>query len=560
MSWICSLNIDLSGRSNLKQADDFFYAVTFDNRFANDKTVFTNDGMIAVIDGVLLNKSELLEKYGAENLNELIEEKEGQINFFKEFIGPFSGFVYDIKKKQLTVFGNQTGDTCAFWYVSDDSFAASSDFNELMAVCKKSGVELTFNETAANHLLSLGFIVEGNTFAEQIKRTQPGEMEIIQCGNANARRYHLFDNTDPDETLSLDDAIEKVDIAFKKAVKRCFDKDLEYGYKHIADISGGLDSRMVNRVAKELGYRDITNISYAQNESKEFRCASKVSRFMGNSFIFKQLDDALFIYDIEKVVRLNYGLSVYYGITGGLRMLEAINFERFGLEHTGMIGDAVVGSFSKNENDTQIDVTRICYTDFIKPQLKNIDDYKNHEQFSMYYRAFQGAVITHYIRRNFTETVSPFMDVEFLQTCFDIPLEIRCKDRLYWAWLDKKYPDISHIPSTHDRPNQNKLSKENIYNKLDRKCRRRIIRFFKKIGLWRVVSPSSSMNPFEQWYAENSEIREFIERYYHENVKFMEAFPSIFKTLETVFAGEKVMDKLTAVSLLGVYKVYFSKD
>lgn len=560
MAWICSSGMDLTGRTNLKQADGFFYSVSFDDRFPDDKTVFADDKIIAVTDGVLLNKSELLGKYGVNDLNGLIEKKEDQAYLFKEFIGPFSGFVYDIEKKQLTVFGNQTGDTCAFWYACGDTFAASSDFNELTAVCKNSGVELTFNETAANHLLSLGFVVEGNTVADQIKRTQPGETAVIQSGSVRVLRYHLFDNTAPDETLSLEDAIEKVDAAFKKAVKRCFDKDLEYGYEHIADMSGGLDSRVVNRVAKELGYRDITNISYAQSGSKEFECASKASRFMGNGFIFRQLDDALFIYDVEKVVRLNYGLSVYYGITGGLRMLEAINFRRFGLEHTGMIGDAVVGSFSKNENDTQIDFTRICYTDFIKPDLKKVGDYKNHEQFSMYYRALQGAVMTHYIRRNFTETVSPFMDVEFLQTCFDIPLKIRCGDRLYWAWLDKKYPDVSHIPSTHGRPNQNKLSKEYIYNKLGRQFRRKVIKAFKKIGMWRVVSPTSSMNPFEQWYAESSEIREFVYNYYHENINLIKAFPSVYETLEKVFAGEKVMDKLTAISVLGAYKVYFSKD
>ena len=68
------------------------------------------------------------------------------------------------------------------------------------------------------------------------------------------------------------------------------------------------------------------------------------------------------------------------------------------------------------------------------------------------------------------------------------------------------------------------------------------------------------MNPFEQWYAESSEIREFVYNYYHENINLMKAFPSVYETLEKVFAGEKVMDKLTAISVLGAYKVYFSKD
>lgn len=559
MAWICSWNVEIHGSE--KKHEQFEYNTSFDDRFVQDKLAFENSECIVVLDGVLLNKAELLSKSKKKTLAEYIQSVVSQENFYSELRGPFSGFIYRKSSEQLTAFGNQTGDTCAFWQEDSERFCVSSDFNMVFDACKDAGVCFEFDETAANHLLSLGYVVEGHTVARQISRTQPGEAVVLTKGGfANKHRYHFFDNCHADTNMSVEDAVAKVDVAFRLAVKRCFDKDIEYGYSHLTDMSGGLDSRITNRVARALGYKDIVNISYSQNGSREFQCASRASLAMHNELLYKQLDDIAFLYDVERIVHANYGLSVYYGITGGQRLLEEINFRHFGLEHTGMLGDAVVGSFSRTSEDTSIDIKAICYTDFIAPVIQHAGEYANKEQFCMYYRGFQGAVMTHYIRREFTEAVSPFMDVEFLQACFNIPLSLRCGDRLYWTWLDSRYPDISHLECTHERPKTVSFSKDRIYRMIGRNFRRKIIRCFKAIGLWRIVSPTGSMNPFEQWYAESAELRNYVESYYRENIRELCAYENTYETAKKVFKGAKTLDKLSVISVLGTYKVYFGKE
>lgn len=48
--------------------------------------------------------------------------------------------------------------------------------------------------------------------------------------------------------MAVTDLIDMLDEKFRAVVKLEFDKDIEYGYKYLVDLSGGLDSRMTSWV------------------------------------------------------------------------------------------------------------------------------------------------------------------------------------------------------------------------------------------------------------------------------------------------------------------------
>ena len=83
-----------------------------------------------------------------------------------------------------------------------------------------------------------------------------------------------------------------IDKTFQRALKRELDKDKEYGYRSLIDISGGMDARTISFVAKALGYKEITNICYSQMNAYERKIAEKLVRELGNDYIFKALDNA----------------------------------------------------------------------------------------------------------------------------------------------------------------------------------------------------------------------------------------------------------------------------
>lgn len=566
MSWLLvkSLNksiiLDSISNNNILKNTNITILENFDNRFENDKILYSDTQKGVLIDGVVINKKELLHENNVDNLKDYVKIKleDQDFIFCNDLRGPFTGCFFDTMNDSIYAFGNQTGDAVIYYYHDDNFFSVTNDFNLLYDLCKSNLVKLTFNEIAANDIMSFGYLVNGNTFVKEIRRVKPGELVILKGNVLVEKIYHRFTNSVV-ENLSLKDSVEKVDLAFRKAVSRCFNKDLEYGFEqHLADISGGLDSRMVSWIAKELGYTNITNISYSKNNTDESRFAFLAAEALNNELIFKPLDDLNFFYEIEGIIEKNYGSAIYNGITGGKSLLSSLNFNKFGLEHTGMLGDVIVGSFCSHPNDIEVDIARITLSDLIQSDYTG-KEYLNYELFAMYNRGFQAAVTTHFIRRNYTEVVSPFIDVDFLQCCFSIPLEFRCGHKLYWEWILTKYPEAAKIPSTRKLPGKNDISIRKLALKFIGKNKRIIIRLLRIMKLYRLIQSPNDMNPLNFWYDTNSEIQKFYKKYFDEKINLLDDFPETKNNVTLLFSGDKQFDKSLAITVLGAASVYFSK-
>lgn len=549
MAWICSATVVN------RKITEVYVTPKFDSRFQNDKVYIEKENRRVLIDGVILNKSELEEENGKE-FREIVSTQGLDSTFPRCLRGPFTGMFYD--GKQICAYGNQTGDACVFYYVDKQLILISSDFNLIFEACRETHKKLTFDEVYANHILSLGFAVEGHTVLNEIKKVQPGR-EIIFNGEDHIENYYFrfdFNYVSTDAQV----AIDQLDVLFRKAVHRCFQKDLEYGYEsHLADMSGGLDSRMTSWVAHELGYVDVTNISYGKADSLDEEYGRKVSQALGNAYIFESLDDVEFIYDIEELVHMNFGLATYVGITGGKKILSEQDFTKFGLEHTGQLGGAIVGSFCVSASDTDPhDMRSLQYSDRITPVVHDVDEYENKEAFAMYYRGLQGTLMTHHIRRNYTEAVAPFLDVDFMQYCLHLPLELRCGHKLYFEWIKAKYPAALGIPNTR-RPETKGIDKKKLYHKMPTWMRHMAISVSNKLHLTALISDKRGMNPMDYWYGTNEKMRSFIQHYYEEHIVEMREYPEIVNELKNVYTNGRTMDKLLVLTVIAAFHLYASE-
>lgn len=522
------------------------------SRFVEDHIFEVSEDKGLILDGVVLNKSELLAAHDGASWTDVVYDLSTPI--CKYLRGPFTGCVW--KGNLLYAFANQTGDTAVFYYKNDVCLVVSSSFSMIHKFCTRNGFVLTYDEAAANHILSLGWVVEGHTLANEIRRIRPGEVLYYDNDALKEDVYYRLDNTYP-IAITMEQAVELLDNAFRKAVKRCFDKDLEYEYGcHLADISGGFDSRMVSWVARDLGYSNITNICYAKSDSREPIYARAASLALGNEFLFKPLDDMSFFYDIDDVVRKNFGLTNYIAFTGGNRLLSDISFEKFGLEHTGQLGDVIIGSYMKKGQSIERNPIAICTSRNASPVLEFADNFPNHELFAMYYRGFYGILSSHFIRNEYTYAVSPFIDTDFIDTCMSIPLEYRRDHKLYYAWLAEKYPAVLTVASTR----LEKPSWRNAARKLAGKYKKPIFHLLNRLKLYKFASNPNTMNPLDYWYSTNPKLQMFITQYYHENTFRLNAYPSIKQQVEEQFNGIRVSEKLLAITILGGLKNYFGTE
>ncbi|MCQ2421251.1 MAG: asparagine synthase-related protein [Clostridia bacterium] len=335
-----------------------------DSRFVNDQVFCADDGSLIISDGVLLNLRELTAQYHAADLRQVIDAlcAEDPSAYFSAFIGPFCGAKYDRRTDTLIAYGNQTGDAPVFYFQNERCFMVSNDLNLIEQVMADNHFPRTLDETAAQYLLTFAYMIDDRTLFREIRRLLPGDALMLCGADCKIVPYHRF-SFDPLD-ISMEDAIELVDQKFRKAVDRCFSKDAEYGCPtHLVDLSGGMDSRMTAWVAHDLGYRSNIYINYCQYGSDELRCASRVANELGGQLFYKQLDDASFLYEVDRLIERGGGLPFCFGSTGSDQFLRLLDAAQFGLEHTGQIGDAVLGSFGTQHTElTQSAVESLKYS------------------------------------------------------------------------------------------------------------------------------------------------------------------------------------------------------
>ena len=442
-----------------------------------------------------------------------------------------------------------------FYYLSDNIQVFSSNFTLLLNDLKINQVPLSFDEKAAHWMLTFGYLVDKTTFAKEIKRLCPGKAIYLESGKWEEKTYHRF--VYKNLQVSEDEAIEKINKLFEKAIRRCFEKDLEYGHtQHIVDISAGLDSRMVNCVAKKLGYSPITNISYSQTGSDEEVLSKQASKHLGNTLIFEPLDDHKFVFDIDELLDGNFGCYLYCGITGGARLLSKIDFDKFGAEQTGLLGDgAVGGSYIKSDSyDENIESLRLAHK--LPLRFNPNEEQYDLPVFGLYTRGFMGIMSSWFVRKHYTFALSPFNDIEFLEYCHSLPVEMRRNHLLYWKWVEKYHPEALEVPTNRERTPVTRLQKwidysEKLYHKGLKAWR---LVFFKLGLVPSRVRSDTSMNPYEYWYDTDPKMKAFFDDYYRENIGLISENEKLSNELDVLFKSRIVLEKIMALTVLGMAK------
>ena len=84
-----------------------------------------------------------------------------------------------------------------------------------------------------------------------------------------------------------------MDILFRAAIKKAFERDASKKKTSLVSLSGGLDSRMTSWVANEMGYTNQLNLCFAQQNSLDHTIAQKIGRDLEHKWHFMPLDLSL---------------------------------------------------------------------------------------------------------------------------------------------------------------------------------------------------------------------------------------------------------------------------
>lgn len=554
----------LTIEKNINSTSNFSFHLNYSTseKFNKDKIYYEDEQFLLIVDGVIFNKTLICGTNSNTELKFILINMYKSIgdNFFKSLKGSYYGALFDKKKNKWIVFTDHIGSKPMYFAETDNYIVFSNHFISLLHDLKNKGRKVSLNEQGAYLLLSYGFVFEDITITNEIKRQLIGYYSVVIGKDIIHKKFYQLINN-PIE-ISEEQAIEQLDFKFRNAIKLQFDKDKEYGYSHLASLSGGLDSRMTVWVAHDLGYTEQLNITFSQSNYLDETIAKKIASDLKHEWIFKALDNGNFLKSIEETTNISGGNVLYYGLAHGLSLYKNLNFENYGVLHSGQLGDVVVGTFYSSLNEKkQYAIGDGAYTkenlSFIQ-DIKLKEEYANEEIFKFYIRGFYGANQGLLGIMNYTETMSPFYDIDFLEFALSIPLKYRYDHYIYKKWIKNKYIKASSyiwekekVPVNYKfwlNINGNKAPINQLHNKIATKLG------IEKYGF----NTKNNMNPLEYWYNSNSDLKEFMDGYYNKNIHLLNNFTPLKYECEKIYWRGKLSERQQVLSLLGIIKVIFS--
>ena len=542
-------------------------------KFDRDKVFAETDDYIILLDGVVLNRRLLIDEYkrtckGADDamwglVLLSLYAREGE-RFFASLRGSFAGALYDKGLEKWIVFSDQIGSKFVYYAQIGDFFCCAQEMGQIYKMLRNNSIAYHLDDIGPWMLLTYGFMLDGVTLCREVRKINPGCYITFQNGKLEEHRYYMLDNT-PNPFVTEQDAIEIIDHYFRRAVILDFEKDKEYGYRHLVGLSGGLDCRMTSFVAHDCGYTDQLNMTFSQTGYWDQTLPMKMSAAMKHEWIFKALDNGLWLYDVDEIIRSNGGNVLYYGTAHSNSMLKYLNFEHLGLEHTGQLGDVIVGSFVKaDEKDAKYSLGERAYS---KKYLEHLTDFRltldtSKEVGLFYYRGFNGTNNGLQCIYNYTETLSPFLEIDFIERALSIPLELRQNHYIYKKWILAKYPQAAEyewettgrkISDVLDSPPKKSFVPSSI-----KKPIKTLVRMIARKTSGDNIEQDipKGMNPVDYYLSHNQDLANYLAGYF----RYTEAIsdPEIRKTLEGIQESGTATEKLQAVSLLGAIKLFYS--
>jgi asparagine synthase (glutamine-hydrolysing) len=528
-------------------------------KFPDDKVFEDDEQLFVAVDGVLLNAVQLRNSYALKNNFELVKLLYNKFKeeFIKELRGDFSLILYDKLLNKLLVYTNVNTTKPIFYFYDKNlnQFFFASNSYHLHQCLKLNGVKLTLNEFAIYSITSYGYVFGNNHFTNEIKKLSGGrylyfteKKKLIESSYFNLSSY-------PQLNFTEEKYISTIDEYFTNAVKLQFDKDLEYGYRHLSALSGGLDSRMTTLTALKLGYKNLDTFTFSSKGYWDEIIAKQISkRFKINNILF-QLINGDYLKDFSKSLHINGGLLSYYVTSQIIGLYDQLDFEEYGLVHTGQVGDAIIGSTLHNYSlHFKYNFAEPNYKAHYSSKLEEeiIKEYSQHP--SLEISKFKNHVENFTLEGNqfnypYTESCSPFLDKDLLDFCLRIPLKYRNNHKLYYKWIINKHPEAGDF--FYEKTKKRTINK--FYNKKINLYYNSIYRYYLKyLGL---KEDDNKLLNFNQWKNVNS-LEEWLDEIFKKNIDVIKEKPLI-NDIENQYKSKSFQIKLKALHTVLTYKLYF---
>lgn len=540
----------------LKYKQNYFGRSVLD-KFQNDRFLYENDNYIVCFEGINYNEVHSPEYFIS------TYEKKG-LEFIKGLDGVFSGFLLSKKENKIHIFNDFLGTKRIYYYYNPKiGLAFSSEMHVLSKFLRDNNLSISYDLDGIYSLALYGQMFDDFTLVKEIKTLEYAGILSFDLNTKKLakQKYYKFEKNI--KSQKSPDVIENVNNLMENAVKKEWQKDLDYGYEeHLALISGGMDSRVNALLAKNLGFRKINGYTYANPNSSDAKIAQEIAGDHFYSHLQYNMNNGSFFAKriLEDYIKPTDGLTHFTANAIIYNALLRINRQKYGLVHSGQLGDTVSGSFLKPNFDFKTNSDKIGLTGFVKNK-KHLEKIQSLENITKRYQGSDYEVFTYEQRQvngtlsgdrtvsNFIDQASPFYDKDLVNYILTLPNEFKSNQILYFNWLIKKHPDL--LKYKWERIGMKPNSSFNLkYGKLIKKYMNGGKKYFNL--------KYDSMNPIGNWFKESPEILKTFDAIFNEHIELIldEELKSDLKEIyyDNIF---EYRNKFAVITVLLAIKLHF---
>lgn len=543
----------LSGKFRLPQAV-FFRSIN--SKFPQDKIFFQDHLTTVLLDGVVLNSKDIMNEFHIPIWQNIFNDTNQPLaKLISKFRGNFCGMRYSQEQHSLEVFTDHLAAKPIYYFHSNEVFIFSSNLYFIVTAMRLLGIHPHFNQTAAYSMLTFGYMLGNVTLVEDIKKLPAGHILTFKENRLHLEQFYQIDSESYVQG-SKAEIIEGLHDRFTTAIRQEYRKDEDYGYNHLTTLSGGLDSRMNIGYAINQGFKNISSLTFSESNYDDDKIARKISHDFHLPYIFFPLDTGTYLTKyIDEIVEANNGLVLYGGSAHMYNALKSIDFSPFGLVHTGMVGDLIVGSYLQNKVHTPVNqqiLLKSAYSikliDKIGPDLEEtIAKYPNSEMFAFYEKCINAVFNGFRITEQFTEFSSPFLHVDFLDYAMRIHPELRYKQRIYLEWMNQRLPNFSKYPwEKYGLVPRYPLFFMEWFAK------------FRDLEKTYLKPRRVSMNPTDYWLKSNPLLSKTFDRIFEHNIQILREYNfELGQDTSNFFQSGTTLEKIQVLTLLLSYRRLF---
>lgn len=445
--------------------------------------------------------------------------RNGETTFWNDWRGSFWGILNDHRTGTTLVFNDHIGSRILFYAKTEEGCLYDID---LKALSRATGNNQP-NEQFIRAIVEKGYSGDNSTVYQGINRLLAGQYLLIRGKEVCLETYHRFTN-DP-YSYNEAEMLAETDRLFRQAVARVIRKNEQEGLSHFFPLSGGLDSRMCQIVAHQIANQPITNYTYSQTGHYDHLLPREISHSLGNKWQFMALDGGDYLARVDEISTATQWLINFNGPSEMYAFASQQDWDGKGIVLTGVNGDNILAVITDS----------------------------SHEMELLYSLSFAGNGLgSPQVLQHYTESYSPFCDVDFLEYVLHIPAARRRNYAFYDKWIMTYYPEATRWLHKHEpigrRHTMVTIAGRNIFL---RDVPKRIAWYIlKRLHLYDGYKiDEDSMNPYDRWAQSNPKLMPALDAYFEAHKQLLKGLSMEQELLQLCQRGN-ITEKCAVLTIL----------